>query len=973
MTAPPPRLHRAALGRADLLRVINDHPADLQVTALLCGFDWQPPMPSTAPEPQIADSQPPSSSFAQALPQRPVLQATHFAVTVTPAIPSDSGANSLDLDHGDVLHQVPQADPAIQPTQPQQLVPRRRMASLVRRCLRRPVPSRQLDMDEWIRQATRGAGAPARLPMRRVRMWGSHSALVINGHAHSQPINADLLQLVRDAITWSAGAVRVYWVTEEGLVQQARAIQAAGPLHWRAVPAHALQSSRHWLWAGASLTGPGVRPDFWAQHVGQVLRNQGTVVCLLAGGQPASNPTLPHGAQSVSWDHGARLQLRSTAAGPTATSAHGLDALLAAMSLAVRVEPALLRALRLELGLPMAAEVSAWAHADVSRHGIACTLRPESVQRHRAWAAQHLCLASRQHAARLVALHHRHLPPWILMEEAAVAANLAPGSGTDGASKAWLQMARTLKQVPGSPVAEAVARYVRRTGARSHPGLWETQPELAAAWVLAEREGLEAGAALPGGVPPHLLTRLLARPRADGSVPQASLVQRGHGVWLVPGRLPQQLAPVSVDQHGALVQGPAGRRWIRAERVGSEGVALLDAAEGGPVHVDLDDRRLTLKPLPRPVWADEWGRDARGIYALSPPLGRAQVRLQVLNADDPVFAFVHPGQEAFQLPLKEHDDWAVGVDRFGMFSRLVVGQALQQFRWIAPGHFLMGSTDTERARISDENLRDLCKDEAPQHPVHISQGFWLADSACTQALWQAVMGDNPSHFKGKPQRPVEQVSWDDVQQFLQRLQPHLPAGCEAVLPTEAQWEYACRSGTQTAFHDGDSITSQQVNFDGDDGFGKSQGAAATVPVKSLPPNAWGLHEMHGNVFEWCADGLRSYAADAEVDPIGRMETGPEAHHALRGGSWLSGARLARSAYRFAYRRGDRHHYLGFRLCLRSTSPAAPEGQQGIRPEPAARGQARRDAGPKLPAPEGFWDRIVNTVVPTRRGNKKPKR
>ena len=118
----------------------------------------------------------------------------------------------------------------------------------------------------------------------------------------------------------------------------------------------------------------------------------------------------------------------------------------------------------------------------------------------------------------------------------------------------------------------------------------------------------------------------------------------------------------------------------------------------------------------------------------------------------------------------------------------------------------MGSPDNEPEREDDEG---------PQHQVTLTEGFWLADTACTQGLWLAVMGGkNPSRFTGDPDLPVETVSWYDVQKFLAKLQAYLPAGVTAVLPTEAQWEYACRAGSSTAFSFGDNISTDQANYNG---------------------------------------------------------------------------------------------------------------------------------------------------------------
>ncbi len=284
------------------------------------------------------------------------------------------------------------------------------------------------------------------------------------------------------------------------------------------------------------------------------------------------------------------------------------------------------------------------------------------------------------------------------------------------------------------------------------------------------------------------------------------------------------------------------------------------------------------------------------------------------------------------------DAW--GDDPFGLWAEVVLspdaGAVVQRLRWIEPGTFWMGSPGDEPERYNDEG---------PQHAVTLTRGFWLADTACTQALWQAVMGENPSDFRG-PDRPVEQVSWHDVQDFLRRLEALVP-GCDAGLPTEAEWEYACRAGTVTPFSFGATISPAQVNYDGNfpyDGGDKGEFRRQTVAVKSLPPNAWGLYEMHGNVWEWCADGLRTYDGAAQVDPRGPEDLESEtAHRVRRGGSWFGEAGRARSAYRFARRPGDRPRILGFRLCLRSREPSQVPGrhESSGRPRPPTGGRRSR--------------------------------
>ena len=227
-----------------------------------------------------------------------------------------------------------------------------------------------------------------------------------------------------------------------------------------------------------------------------------------------------------------------------------------------------------------------------------------------------------------------------------------------------------------------------------------------------------------------------------------------------------------------------------------------------------------------------------------------------------------------EFPESWASDW--GEDEYGLWMAFTYKGVRQGFRWIEPDTFLMGSPENEPERYGDET----------QHRVTISQGFWIADSTVTQALWQAVMGEKPSNFKGD-NLPVEQVSWDDVQAFIQKMNG-LKAELKLCLPTEAQWEYVCRAGTITPFSFGEQIDSTIVNFDGSRPYNsgkKTEYREQTIAVKTLPASNWGLYEMHGNVLEWCEDWFGDYPTDQIVDPIG-AETGTA--RVLRGGSWIDG-------------------------------------------------------------------------------------
>jgi formylglycine-generating enzyme required for sulfatase activity len=225
-----------------------------------------------------------------------------------------------------------------------------------------------------------------------------------------------------------------------------------------------------------------------------------------------------------------------------------------------------------------------------------------------------------------------------------------------------------------------------------------------------------------------------------------------------------------------------------------------------------------------------------------------------------------------------------------------------KFAWCPPGTFLMGSPPSELGRCEDEQ----------QHQVTLTRGFWLGVTPVTQAQWQAVLGSNPSDFQGDD-RPVEQVSWDDCQEFCKRLAER--DGRPYRLPTEAEWEYACRAGTTTPFYFGATISTDQANYDGKNTYGKGKKGKyreETTPVGSFPANAWGLYDMRGNVWEWCQDWYGPYPEGDIKDPQGSKSGDARV---VRGGSWDYFPRSCRAAIRLRYAAGYRSYDVGCRLVL----------------------------------------------------------
>jgi len=263
-------------------------------------------------------------------------------------------------------------------------------------------------------------------------------------------------------------------------------------------------------------------------------------------------------------------------------------------------------------------------------------------------------------------------------------------------------------------------------------------------------------------------------------------------------------------------------------------------------------------------------------------------------------------------------EWACayGEDRHGLWAAFEIGRVQQTMRWILPGRFEMGSPKDESGRFENE----------VRHTVTLTRGYWLGDTAVTQALWQVVMGENPSHFKDDPQNPVEQVSWEDCERFMQQVSEMLPGGLQLRLPSEAEWEYACCAGSKTAFSWGDELTADRANYDGNFPYNsgpKGEYRNRTVPVRSFQPNPWGLYQMHGNVWEWVADWSGDYPAEPVADPEGPA-SGRE--RILRGGGWDSLGRNLRPARRNARGPGLRSLDVGFRPVLPAEKKHSPQAE-----------------------------------------------
>jgi formylglycine-generating enzyme required for sulfatase activity len=261
---------------------------------------------------------------------------------------------------------------------------------------------------------------------------------------------------------------------------------------------------------------------------------------------------------------------------------------------------------------------------------------------------------------------------------------------------------------------------------------------------------------------------------------------------------------------------------------------------------------------------------------------------------------------------------------------------------IPGGIFQMGQTDTEKAElirlIGEDDYQTYYVRELPRHEVAV-QLFFMGKYSIAQAQWRAVaayepigkeLNSDPSEFKGDS-RPVEQVSWDDATEFCQRLSAK--TGRKYRLPSEAEWEYACRAGTMTPFHFGETLNDDLANYCAEDReikdtlykgiYGRGilgKYRKETTEVGQFPPNQFGLYDMHGNVLEWCEDDWHSSYEGAPVDGSAWVDSNQtDKYRLLRGGSWFNYPRNCRSAFRNLNSRDFTNDYVGFRVCCEPPS------------------------------------------------------
>lgn len=461
----------------------------------------------------------------------------------------------------------------------------------------------------------------------------------------------------------------------------------------------------------------------------------------------------------------------------------------------------------------------------------------------------------------------------------------------------------------GGELVERLRPWFHRSLRRLPEAVW-TEPDLSGAVQRAERALRTGGSPVPDGALKERETRV-----PDAPFGSASLVQSGKRLLLGEWPASQLGRGVSFGSPLGVLEAGAKRATTRA----------VDAWIGEPQDLVIG----------APLRA---GLAAGRAFSIVTDVGNWDV--------EPLRAAELPGCTALER------------DEYGLVAEFEVAGLPLRMRWVPPGRFLMGSPPGEAGRSTDET----------QHEVVLTKGYWLAETPLTQALWAAVLGENPSEFK-HPQRPVDSVTWEEVhERFLGAVESQCP-GLDLRLPTEAEWEYACRAGTRTATYAGDLEILGDNNapvldaiawYGGNSGEGYElkkgfdssdwpqkqyrHRRTGTRIVRSRCPNGLGLYDMLGNVLEWCEDRYGPYPEGVSVDPAG-----PDggSFRGLRGGSWFSDARDVRAANRDGDHPGGRSSNVGFRPA-RGQVPDQPSTERAAsrRASPGDPGEARRRSSPR---------------------------
>jgi formylglycine-generating enzyme required for sulfatase activity len=817
------------------------------------------------------------------------------------------------------------------------LVPWARLWPFLQRELGKDVPGSKPDMPKLVRGVSQGE-LIWRIPKQSRFTWSPDICLLIDINEGNFPYRQDFLRLQQKLSQWcGANGLDVQFIHDEpgghitrgrwGKHQAWRFPPAATPLLILSDMGMHTKSRRSlyaWLAFGQLLSQRGIRPT----------------VLMPVAHRDVDESLLPF-FNCIVWDGSSNLRPEQVDQDkqPVMTQ---VETLLALLFPALRVELGLLRRIRRLLPATrydVSHEAAVWHHSAVNvvgdEWGWQASSRGQYLKEFTE-QFQQLSPDSQQALVEQLGRYHAQLPDELYFEamDELIRLKLPVPEAVKTATHDF--MSTLVKTYAEPPEHQGLDLWVKRYLARhDHPdmrGVSEHQSALLAFERERTHKGDTASIEWPEGIPTEQIYPFINRQQER----QAYLL-RQTGVELE--LIPEQLATTQAEGWGISVT------LLKLALGDTRIFHRYTDADGNPKQVSLNLEKGKHARIPFPPGSN---------HQLQ--VGAETFQLEILSATDKPDWVAYRGMENETTWVETHDnsgkqhrwywhppevsqdqaetvsypgfwyalppstvtlkpDWAedAGRDQYGLYADANIAGVTQRFRWIQPGSFLMGSPPEEEGRYDDET----------QHKVILTQGYWLADTACTQALWQAVTGTKPSNFKGA-NNPVETISWNDITPFLQQLNHQQPE-LALRLPTEAEWENACRAGTTTAFHFEGKVSLDKVNYRGtwDDYSKYGKGALErTAEVKSYPPNQWGLYEMHGNIYEWCQDWHDQYPEQQVTDPQGAVSG---ARHMLRGGSWFNFGGRCRSASRGFNVPTFRDGSLGFRLALGLELPSVRSG------------------------------------------------
>ena len=946
--------YRTINGRADLLRLIHDYPTlDVSQVALFLGFEKKSAIDSLIDSlPDLPDNSQPEQKNLDALPSSttavPGRDLMEFLIPVY-AAGRDPNPHVIDPDRPEAITDEELAVPGNegQPTLPP-LIPWSRLGFFIRRGLGANRNSAKIDEAQFIdRVAT--CEPVLEIPRKKYQYWAPHAALVIDHSDEMIPYWSDLEALKRN-------------------IKKERGLTGLKILEQRGIPHSGVFSELPQdtpvlvISAMGQLVGHGSVIERWSS-LGTRLRQAGhPVYALIPAPRHHWHSSLTRIWQCACWDrkqpmpHGEGLK-----ALPHRETGIIIKKLLELLSPSKLVEPGLLRRVRFALGSEahVGTEHAFWFHDDMlpginaTRYRVDKTLY--YLNRLNQYSGSH-DLELRQETAKWIRYFHKTYSQ--AYEAEALLRLDASCSNSRIVLEKITERMRSIAQIPLGPEGKQTglpAWLVKMVD--SLPPDIRSFPAISSALALAVHYFGNKTYQWPDGIDQNAveseLERLLELPQSERqwtvfwSENQLLFsLRKGIDSGSVGTGTKRSYAPLVGTRsrrtlfHLGHVDEKGNTDWRMHAHSGHTFTHSVESIH--QLNLSTDMQRLYFARIPRPPWAERMGYDRYGLYA----------------------DLVVGGNSS-------RGDQAEDGVRF-------------RLRWIPPGRFLTGSPKNEKGRYNDE----------VQHEVTISRGFWLAETQTTQALWEVVEGNNPSHHKEKgTDRPVEQVSCEDCINFCEKLEQAFldpdtgKPSLSFSLPTEAQWEYACRAGTESAFNDGSECTLPR----GKDraleklGWFDENSGLKTHPVGEKQPNAWGIYDMHGNVWEWCRDWFDTYEDESQIDPFG-PDSGQS--RVLRGGGCWSSAGHCRSADRGRSAPPYRYDDIGFRLAAgqevssRRRSGEARAWQAEVRSGAGAdhergtsekeakasrsdRGQSRPDSRTRLVKMVGLWDESAQIPWPWR--------